>query len=75
VLVARVHTTDVDLFPLNGYIVGLKDSLYRFSDLGTNTITGDESNGVFAAIFGGLEDIGLNTGERSRRDRRANERS
>lgn len=39
VLVARVHTTDVDLFPLNGYIVGLEDSLYRFGDLGTNAVT------------------------------------
>lgn len=39
VLVARVDTTDIDLLPLNGYIVGLEDSLDRLCDLGTNSIT------------------------------------
>lgn len=39
VLVAGVHTGDVDLLPLNGHVVGLEDSLYRFSDLSTDTIT------------------------------------
>ena len=39
VLVACVHTSDVDLLPLNGHIVGFEDSLYRFSNLSTDTVT------------------------------------
>lgn len=39
VFVACVHTSNVDLLPLNGHIVGLEDSLYRFSNLSTDTVT------------------------------------
>jgi hypothetical protein len=39
VLVAGVYTTDINLLPLNGYIVGLEDSLDRLRNFGTDTVT------------------------------------
>lgn len=54
---------DGDLLPLDGDVVGLEDCLYGFGDLGTDAVTGDEGDGVFAAVFGGFEDVGLDRGE------------
>lgn len=39
VLVACVHTSDVDLLPLNGNVVGLENSLHGLSNLSTDTVT------------------------------------
>lgn len=36
---ARVHTGDIDLFPLNGDVVGFEDGLDGFGDLGSDTVT------------------------------------
>lgn len=37
-LVSRLDSSDVDLLPLNGYIIGLEDSLDGFRHLSTNTV-------------------------------------
>jgi len=55
--VARVNTGDVDLLPLNGNIVRLEDLFDRLGDLSTDTVTRNQSNRVFAAELGGLEDV------------------
>jgi hypothetical protein len=39
VLVSGVDTANIHLFPLNGHIIGLEDSLNRLGDFSTNTIT------------------------------------
>ena len=54
-----LDTGDVDLLPLNGDIVGLEEGLDRFGNLCTDTITGDEGDGVLASKLRGLEDVGL----------------
>lgn len=38
-LAALLHTGDINLFPLDGYIVGLEDGLDRLGDFGTDTVT------------------------------------
>ena len=53
------ETRNLDLLPVDGDIVGLEDSLDRLGDLSTNTVTGDEGDGVLAAKLGRLEDVGL----------------
>lgn len=68
-LVARVHSANIDLLPLNGDIVGLEDLLDRLGNLETNTVTGDQSDGVLAAELGRLEDVGLD-GSKGARGRR-----
>ena len=60
-----LKTGNLDLLPLNGDVVGLEDGLDRLGDLGTDTITGDEGDGVLAAELGRLEDVGLDGGEGS----------
>jgi hypothetical protein len=55
--VAGVDTRDVDLLPLNGNVVRLEDLLDRLGDLSTDTVTGDQGDGVLAAELGGLEDV------------------
>jgi hypothetical protein len=60
-----LETGDLDLLPLNGDVVGLEDGLDRLGNLGTDTITGDEGDGVLAAVLGRLEDVGLDGGEGS----------
>lgn len=60
------HTRDVDLLPINGHVVGLENSLDTLSYLGTNTVTGNEGNSVFAAILRRLENVGLDRRKRSR---------
>lgn len=60
-----LETRDLDLLPLDGDVVGLEDSLDRLGDLGTDTVTGDEGDGVLAAELGGLEDVGLDGRKRS----------
>lgn len=37
-LISRLHSSDVDLLPLNRYIIGLEDRLDRFGNLSTNTV-------------------------------------
>jgi hypothetical protein len=59
VLVAGLDTGDIDLLPLDGDVVGLEDGLDGLGDFGSDTVTGDEGHGVFAAVLGGLEDISL----------------
>ena len=54
-----LDTGNLNLLPGNGDIVGLEDGLDGLGNLGTDTITGDEGDGVLAAVLGGLEDIGL----------------
>jgi len=54
------ETRDLDLLPGDGDVVGLEDGLDALGNLGTDTVTGNEGNGVLAAILGGLEDVGLN---------------
>lgn len=49
----------LDLFPGDWHIVGLEDGLDGLGNLGTDTVTGDEGDGVLAAVLGGLEDVGL----------------
>ena len=49
----------LDLLPCDRYVVGLEDGLDALGNLGTDTITGDEGDGVLAAVLGGLEDVGL----------------
>lgn len=61
--VARVNTRDIDLLPLNGNVVRLEDLLDRVGDLSTNTVTGDQGDGVLAAELGGLEDVLVDGGE------------
>ena len=38
-LVSGVDTADIDLFPLNGHILGLEDGLHGFRNLSTDTVT------------------------------------
>lgn len=60
-----LETGNLDLLPLNGDVVGLEDGLDRLGNLGTDTITGNEGDGVLAAVLGRLEDVGLDGGEGS----------
>lgn len=39
VLVASIHTANIDLLPLDGDVVGLEDGLDRLGDLSTDTVT------------------------------------
>ena len=55
--VAGVNTRDIDLLPLNGHVVRLEDLLNRLGDLSTDTVTGNQGDGVLAAELGGLEDV------------------
>lgn len=55
----------LDLLPLDGDVVGLEDGLDRLGNLGADTVSGDEGDGVLAAKLGGLEDVGLDGRERS----------
>jgi hypothetical protein len=61
--VAGVDTRDIDLFPLNGNVVRLEDLLDGLRDLSTDTVTGDQGDGVLAAELGGLEDVLTDGGE------------
>lgn len=56
---ALLDTGNLNLLPLNGDVVGLEDGLDRLGNLGTDTITGDEGDGVLGAVLGRLEDVGL----------------
>ena len=38
-LIASIHSAHVNLFPLDGNIIGLENSFDRFGNLGTDTIT------------------------------------
>lgn len=58
-LAALLDTRNLDLLPVNGDVVGLEDGLDRLGNLTTDTITGDEGDGVLGAVLGGLEDVGL----------------
>ena len=60
-----LDTRDVDLLPLDGHVVGLEQGLDRLGDLGSDTITGDQGDGVFAAKLGRLEDVGLDGSKRA----------
>ena len=60
---AVLDTGDGDLLPLDGHVVGLEDGLDRLGHLATDTVTGDQADGVLAAKLGGLEDVGLDGGE------------
>ena len=55
--VAGVDTRNIDLLPLDGHVVRLEDLLDRLGDLSTDTVTGDQGDGVLAAELGGLEDV------------------
>lgn len=59
---AVVQTRDIDLLPLDGHVVGLEDGLDTLRNFGTDAVTGDEGDGVLAAVLGGLEDVALNCG-------------
>ena len=63
---AAVDTGHVHLLPVNGDIVGLENGLDGLGDFGTDTVTGNEGDGVFASVLGGLEDVGLDGREGSR---------
>lgn len=63
---AAVDAGRIDLLPVDGYVVGLEDGLDALRYLGTDTVAGDEGDGVLAAELGGLEDVGLDGGEGSR---------
>lgn len=52
-----VHTGHVDLLPVDGNIVGLEDGLDALGDLGTDTVTGDQGDGVLATELGRAEDV------------------
>ncbi|KAK5624346.1 hypothetical protein RRF57_000062 [Xylaria bambusicola] len=58
-----VDTRSINLFPINGHVVGLEDSLDALCYFGTNTIPRDEGDSVLAAELGGLENIGLDGGK------------
>ena len=60
-----LETRNLDLLPLDGDVVGLEDSLDGLGNLSTDTVAGDEGDGVLAAELGGLEDVGLDGGEGS----------
>jgi hypothetical protein len=60
---AVLDTGDGDLLPLDGYVVGLEDGLDGLGHLATDTVTGDQADGVLAAKLGGLEDVGLDGSE------------
>jgi hypothetical protein len=38
-LVASVYTCDIDLFPLDRYVVGFEDGLDGLCDFGADTVT------------------------------------
>lgn len=57
-----VQTSNINLLPLDGHVVGLEDGLDTLSNLGADTITGNEGDGVLAAILGRLEYVALNGG-------------
>lgn len=54
-----VETRHLDLLPRYGDIIGLEDGLDALGNFGTDTVAGDEGDGVLAAVLGGLEDVGL----------------
>jgi hypothetical protein len=62
VLVAAVDTGDIDLFPLNWYIIRSENLLDGLGDFGANTIARDKSDGVLPTKLGRLEDIALDCG-------------
>ena len=55
-----VKTRCLDLLPCDGHIVGLEDCLDALGNLGTNAVSGNEGDGVFATILCRLEEVGLN---------------
>ena len=64
---AALHARGVHLLPVDGHVVGLEDGLDALGHLGADAVAGDERHGVFAAILGGLEDVGLDGRKGSRR--------
>ena len=56
---AVAEAGNLDLLPGDGDVVGLEDGLDALGNLGTDTVTWDEGDGVFAAVLGRLEDVGL----------------
>lgn len=62
---ASLDTRDLNLLPLDGDVVGLEDGLDRLGNFGTDTVTGNQGNGVLAAVLGGLEAVGLDGSEGS----------
>lgn len=56
---ALIETGNLDLLPGNRDIVGLEDCLNALGNFGTDTITRNEGDSVFATILGRLEDVGL----------------
>lgn len=56
---AIAEAGNLDLLPGDGDVVGLEDGLDALGNLGTDTVTGNEGDGVLAAVLGGLEDVGL----------------
>lgn len=67
-LTTILNTSDVDLLPLNGDVVRLEDGLDGLGNLGTDTVSGDEGDGVLAAVLGRFEDVGLDGSEGSSGD-------
>ena len=62
VLVSGFDSAHVYLLPFDGHIVCFEYSFDGFGYLGTNTVSWDQSGGVFTTIFGRLENIGLYRG-------------
>lgn len=74
-LTTILNTSDIDLLPLNGDVVGLEDGLDGLGNLGTDTVSGDEGDGVLAAVLGRLENVGLDGSEGSSGDLGLGDRS
>lgn len=66
---ARLNTRHIELLPLNWHIVGLENGLDALGHLGSDTVTGDEGDGVLAAVLGRLEDVALDGRVRSSGER------
>lgn len=61
-----VDTGGINLLPVDGHAIGLEDGLDALCYFGTDTIAGDEGDGVLAAELGGLEDVGFDGSEGAR---------
>lgn len=62
---ALLDTGHLDLLPLDGHVVGLEDGFDGLGNLSTDTVSGNQGDGVLAAKLGRLEDVGLDGGEGS----------
>jgi len=64
---STLHTGHINLLPVYGNVVLLEDSLDGLRDFGTDTVTRNQGDSIFASEFRGLEDVRLDGSRHSYR--------